>query len=103
MRKLGAVAMVASRIPTPAHWVRFLAALPLLVVGCASAQPAAQSAECAAIRSFYDHAQTKLLDSGTCDDAPSASECVPHIALREAFIASLKENSCPSEQSPSKP
>ncbi len=72
------------------------AVVGLNVVACASAQPAAKSAECAAIRAFYDRAQTELIDRGACDTAPSASSCVPHIALREAFIASLQENKCPS-------
>ena len=72
--------------------------LCLLLVGCASAQPAAKSAECAAIRSFYDRVQTEMINKGACDATPNVSICIPHIALREAFIASLEENKCPSLQ-----
>lgn len=75
-----------------------IAVASLLTIGaCAEAQPAAKDAECAAVRTFYAHAQTELINKGACDDAKSVSTCAPHIALREAFIASLKETKCPSE------
>lgn len=55
---------------------------------------AAKAAECEGIRGFYDAAQTELLERGACGDTP-APQCVPHVALREALIASLKERACP--------
>jgi hypothetical protein len=69
-----------------------------LLISCASTQNAQKSAECAAIRTFYDKAQTQLIDRGACDEAATVEECLPHIALREAFIVSLKENKCGSEE-----
>lgn len=71
----------------------------VLFVGCSAVTPNVKTnAECAAIRTFYEDAQSKLIDSGACDSSTSISSCVPHVALREAFIASLKENKCPSEK-----
>jgi hypothetical protein len=83
-------------------YLRLVAAdLPwlLLLVTCAppNTADAAKSAECAAIRRFYDDAQSALIDKGACDTSTNISACVPHVALREAFVASLKENKCPSQ------
>jgi hypothetical protein len=46
---------------------------------------------------MYDDAQKKLIDSGACDQVKTVSACVPHVALREAFIASLEREQCPSK------
>ena len=74
-----------------------LAVAGALTIGaCAAAQPSARGAECAAIRKFYDDAQSKLIESGACDASPNVQACVPHVALREAFIKSLESNECPS-------
>lgn len=74
--------------------------LAALATACSPAaqQETAKSAECAAVRSFFDDAQTKLIESGACDNAKDVESCYAHIALREAFIASLKENKCPSKK-----
>lgn len=73
--------------------------LLLLLPACAppNTADAAKAAECSGIRRFFDEAQSALISKGACDNAPSVSACVPHVALREAFIASLQENHCPSE------
>jgi hypothetical protein len=43
---------------------------------------------------LYDRAQTELIDRGQCDGHESVSTCIPHVALREAFVASLAEAKC---------
>jgi hypothetical protein len=71
----------------------------LLLPACAppNTADAAKAAECGAIRQFYDEAQSALIDKGACDQAANISACIPHVALREAYIASLKERKCPSK------
>ena len=73
--------------------------LVLLVVGCASApaKDASKAAECAAVRSFYDDAQSKLISSGACDTVDDITDCVPHVALRETLVATLGRLECPSD------
>lgn len=66
----------------------------------APAQDASKAAECAAVRAFYDDAQTKLIDKGACDASPQIEACIPHVALREALIASLEKAKCPSQTKP---
>ena len=74
----------------------------MFVHGCSPAarQETAKSAECAAVRSFFDDAQTKLIESGACDNAKDVESCYAHIALREAFVESLKRSGCGSHVAP---
>lgn len=70
-----------------------LLALALTLTGCAGSQA---QAKCSGIRVLYDRGQSELIDRGLCDDHDSVSTCLPHVALREAFVASLKESGCGS-------
>lgn len=70
------------------------------VFGCSpgAAKSAQKAGECGAIRDFYRLADKRVIDSGACDESPSITDCLPHLALREALVASLEKNECPSEQ-----
>lgn len=78
--------------------VVLFAAMHLSSCSPAAVQASKKSGECAAIRAFFDDAQTKLIDSGACDASSSIDRCVAHTALEEAFIASLEANKCPSQK-----
>lgn len=72
-----------------------------VVLSCSqqSAKSAEQAAACAATRSFYDESDAKLIASGACDKVDVITDCVPHVVLREALIASLEKLECPSPTS----
>jgi hypothetical protein len=73
---------------------RFLLAASLIT---ACSQTVDNGPRCAAVRSFFDEAQSKLISSGACDNEAVVTRCYAHQALEEAFIASLKENRCQSK------
>jgi hypothetical protein len=75
--------------------------LAACVVACSpqTQADAAKAAECDGIRSFYDLAQTRLLEEEICGDTP-APQCPAHIVMREALIATLKERRCPGSSKP---
>lgn len=75
-------------------WPVFLLAL----AGChpPPAETAAHDAKCAGIRAMFAEGQRALIEKGLCDDAGSVHACVPHVALRESFVATLKAEECPT-------
>lgn len=67
------------------------------VTGCGSVDKRAETAaKCASVRASFGELQTRLIESGACDDASAISDCAPHTIMREALVIATKELECPA-------